>query len=272
MSFFKKKSGGKSKNETFDTFILKNIDIPELDRQYVIEEDFNSPVEPKKKETIVSSITSLEKLGIQSFKREPLVTVISKDKFKLFTYVSMMDCVSQKKLPLKTKMPCFGCRRKYNSLPLGIPIRFVPSQYISNTGGKKTLTIKEKKDLEKKPINGEIVEADYFETDSVVCSFNCMIFVIEENPSAIYSKSLVLINKLYFLITGKYPDQKILKSPSWKMREEYGGPLTDEEYENNLQTVKITDTDQVIKLSKIMQPVGRVFEVREVESESLRLS
>ncbi len=284
-TFFKKK--GKSKGTSEDTtFVLKDIDVAQIDKQYIeLGEEFPSPFETvtKKKDTPnFSSTTSLEKLGIQSFRKEPLVTVIAKDKVKFYTYVSMIDSVMQKELPLTTKERCHGCRRQYTTMPLGIPLKFITSEYISSTGGKKRLTIKEKKKLVKdqKKASDEnpgeveelIVDNDYFETEGKVCSFNCMFFVIKEMPSEIYINSEPLIYQLYYMIFGKYPDQPINKSPSWKMRQEYEGPLTDEEFEKNLQTVKFTDTHQLSKVQKIMKPVGKVFEARDIEYESFKLS
>jgi hypothetical protein len=99
-----------------------------------------------------------------------------------------------------------------------------------------------------------------------------MLFVIEEMPSKIYEKTPVLIHQMYYMIFGKYPDQIIVKSPSWKMRKEYEGPLSDEEFEKNLQTVKFTDSHQITKVQKLMKPVGKIFEAKDLEYENLRLS
>jgi hypothetical protein len=50
---------------------------------------------------------------------------------------------------------------------------------------------------------------------------------------------------LYQKLFGTFPENHIMKAPSWKLRKEYGGPLSDEEYEQCLQNIFISDSKQI---------------------------
>lgn len=268
--FGKSKKTTKKKNgqEEF-TFTLTNIDIAKIDKNFNMEnmKEFGCDLSGKSGNNIVfDEGTSLEKLGISSLRREPITTIVSKDKKKIHSYLSMFDIVTDKKMPSETTIPCHGCRRRFTSQPIGIPIDFHPSYYVSKNDPTKIkrLTVKERETLESSGENS-IVYMDYFDTEGIVCSFNCIITCIEDSPSPIYKKTLSLISMMYKMIFGVYPIQKIIKAPSWRMREEYGGPLSDEEFEGVLQTVKFTDTQQCQKIQRMINPVGRIFEVNDID-------
>ncbi|MDD4930666.1 MAG: hypothetical protein PHG66_00735 [Candidatus Colwellbacteria bacterium] len=268
-SFFgksKKTVKKKSTQEEF-TFTLSNIDVAKIDKDFNMEKMKEFGCDITGKNIIFDTEgTSLEKLGISSLHREPITTIVAKDKKKIYSYLSLIDIVSRKKIPEETNIPCHGCRRKFSSQPLSIPIEFHPSYYFSKNDPTKIkrLTTREKEKLELDKENN-IVELDYFDTEGIVCSFNCIISCIEECPSPIYKKTPYLISMMYKMIFGKYPDQKILKAPSWKMRSEYGGPLSDDEFERSLQTIQFTDTHQCQKVQRVINPVGRIFEVKEID-------
>jgi len=270
-SFFTSKKDQKKKvsaqRDDF-SFTLTNIDVAKIDNDFNIEKmkEFGFDLTGK---TIVfdsTESTSLEKLGISSLRKEPIQTIISKDKKKICSYLSFVDINTRLKMESVTSIPCYGCRRKFSSQPLGIPIEFHPSIYVSKNDPTKTkrLTTREKEEIQNKDKN-TIIEKDYFDTEGVVCSFNCIISCIEDSPSPLYKKTPYLISLMYKLIFGKYPEQKIVRSPSWKMREEYGGPLSDEEFQKSLQTIQFTDTHQCRKLERLFNPVSRVFDAKDIE-------
>lgn len=270
-SFFgksKKTTKKKSTQNEFD-FTLTNIDVVKIDKDFNMEKMKEFGCDITGKSNIIFDTgegTSLEKLGISSLRREPITTIVAKDKKKIYSYLSLVDIVTGKRIPEETKIPCHGCRRKFSSQPMGIPIDFHPSYYVSKNDQTKIkrLTTRERERLETDPENNIIV-MDYFDTEGIVCSFNCIISCIEECPSPIYKKTPYLISMLYKMIFGKYPDQKILKAPSWKMREEYGGPLTDNEFERSLQTIQFTDTHQCQRVQRTINPVSRIFEVKDID-------
>ena len=265
MTFFSgKKSTTKKKAGSEElTFTLKNIDVAKIDKNFMNEmktletTDLIFDIDDEKG-------TSLEKLGISSLKKEPMTTIVEKEKIKLQTFTTMIDYTTKKRLPSKTDIPCFGCHRKFSTIPIGVPIEYHPSVYTSKNDSSRSrnITISERQELEKDDSNS-IKVLEYFDTDGVVCSFNCIYSVIDDdNP--LYKKTRSLVPMMYKSIFGTYPKEKILKSPSWRLREEYGGPLTDEEFVANLQTIQFTDMNQVSRVLNSMNPVGRVFKVSEV--------
>jgi hypothetical protein len=270
-SFFGKSKKTIKKKSTQDefTFTLSNIDVAKIDKDFNMEKMKEFGCDITGKTNIIfdgGEGTSLEKLGISSLRREPITTIVSKDKKKIHSYLSLMDIVNGKKIPESTNIPCHGCRRKFTSQPLGIPIDFHPSYYVSKNDPTKIkrLTTRERDILSEDPENN-IVTMDYFDTEGIVCSFNCIISCIEDSPSPVYKKTPYLITMMYKMIFGKYPDQKICKSPSWKLRDEYGGPLSDDEFERSLQTIQFTDTHQCRMVQMVTNPVSRIFELRDID-------
>jgi hypothetical protein len=278
-SFFSSKKDQKKKvsaqREDY-SFTLTNIDVAKIDNDFNIDKmkEFGFDLTGKTITFDSTESTSLEKLGISSLRKEPIQTIISKDKKKICSYLSFVDINTRLKMESFTTIPCYGCRRKFSSQPLGIPIEFHPSIYVSRNDHTKTkrLTTREKEKIQDKnttientTIENTIIEKDYFDTEGVVCSFNCIISCIEDSPSPLYKNTPYLISLMYKLIFGKYPEQKIIRSPSWKMRQEYGGPLSDEEFEKSLQTIQFTDTHQCRKLERLFNPVSRVFDAKDIE-------
>jgi len=110
----------------------------------------------------------------------------------------------------------------------------------------------------KKQQNLEIRE--YFDTDGCFCSFNCIVSFLEEKRAHyIYKDSSFLLPKLYRLLMD-VPDQTALepfkRAPHWKLRLEYNGPLTDEEYTKCLQQI----TFKFVQLERMI-PAKKVFEM-----------
>lgn len=208
--------------------------------------------------------TTLEKLGISSLRKQPMTTIINNEKTKLQVVFTLVDIKSGEKLPTTTKIPCFGCHRCFTTIPLGIPIEYHPSIYISkeDPGKIKKISINERTKLEEKY---EVKKLEYFDVDGIVCSFNCIISVLEDSHSPLYSKTRELIPQMYKLIFGKYPTEKITRAPHWRLREEYGGPLNDNEFISNLQILKFTDTHQVERINRALSPCSRIFKVSENE-------
>jgi hypothetical protein len=188
-------------------FILFNLNLIEIDKKYkLIELCQNDFTENNNLET-----TSLDTIGINNLQKQPLITVIPREKLKQIIYPLLIE-YNGKSLPETWEFPCAYCRRKFKNVPIGIPIRF---------------------------------ENEKFITDTVVCSFNCIKSFIREHSSPLYNNTSYLTDLLYFKIFGDYPPEKIKESLSWRTRQEYGGGITDEEYEKNLQIISSSDLHQL---------------------------
>lgn len=231
-----------------------------------------------------NNVTTINKLNFTSLSCEPTLTFIQKDKYKLYNYQIMLDKNNNSFINANIDIPCYYCRRHHNNSSLGIPIKYYPSVYIVNNNNinnsKYSFNYKENvmklntKDknrllqlisnntdicdnsdnsdncdncdhLSKNDIH-KVITKNFFETDGVVCSFNCMFSFIEENKlNPIYTNSYNLMYLLYKYIFGYYPEKPIIRSPSWKLRKEYGGPLSDDDYEKYLQTIPIIESKQI---------------------------
>jgi len=254
--------------------------------------------------------TSINKLNFSSLQDQPTLTYIQKDKIKLYNYNIMLD-ISTKTFIKNDCTPCFYCRRKFDFVPLGLPIKYYPSIYILNNNylqickysfnykensvklnknerirlleilknnsnfEKLSFTLSKdiqnnselnecnnslkesvsketdknliKKNIENCDINNnryhKILTKDFFETDGIFCSFNCIVSFIEENSyNPLYQNSNHLIYLMYKHIFGHFPNKPFIRSPSWKLRKEYGGILSDDDYDKFVQTVPIIES------------------------------
>ena len=240
---------------------------------------------------INSNCTSINRLNFTNLTNEPILTYIQKDKFKLYNYNIMLDTNSQTFLNSNMNIPCYYCRRVFDFFPLGIPIRYYPSVYILKDGNvlkdnnnshslkysfnNKENTVKLNKNERERLIkiltnnpnmlnmesknSHKIITKNFFETDGIVCSFNCMVSFINENYSPIYQNSSHLMYLMYKQIFGEYPTQSFVPSPSWRLRKEYGGILDDDDYNKYTQSIPIVDSKQLKTLNCIRSEL--VFEV-----------
>lgn len=271
-------------NEHINTDVINGNNIYNTN---IVENINNIDNIEKSNETNIN-YTSINKLNFTSLTTEPTLTYIQKDKFKLYNYNIMLDINSEKFLNNENKIPCYYCRRKFDFVALGIPIKFYPSTYViidnSLQTSKYSFNYKEniirlnksekeriinilkknkelilEKDCNVKEHNEnkehKIITKNFFETDGVFCSFNCIVSYIEENNyNPIYQNSHNLIYLMYKQIFGKYPSQPFMRSPSWKLRKEYGGPLDDDDYSKYIQSIPIVETKLINSIKNNIRP------------------
>lgn len=178
---------------------------------------------------------------------ESLKTILNNKKFE----IPMVDFLKSK-LPSRTNIPCFGCRRIYTSYPLGVPVEYYPGK----RKNKRKYSVIQGRELEDSDRTETEAEKEHFVTDGLVCSFNCMLNVIKDSHNKIiFQQSNQLIYKLYEKIFGKIPSEKIIPAPSFRIRKEYGGDVSDKDFEKMLQTVEFIELEHLI-----MRPCIKIFE------------
>jgi hypothetical protein len=226
------------------SFTLKNINQAELDKKYnmkevkkslednLIEDVFETKFvdEKKRKVTKKSDVsklqTELESLGISDAKPKGYETMVCNN-VKLKSYVCF------KTGELTNDLKCWWCRHStpLEFQPLGVPLKYS---------------------------NG------IFDTEGVVCSFNCMFaYIHENNNNILYKDSEGLGYLLYKSIFKEFPyKMSINRAPTWKLLKEYGGSLTIEEFRKMFNTVsKLTQNIEynTQQLNKLIRPSKLVY-------------
>ena len=202
-------------DEKDTTFTLKNINPGKLDKEYnmkdvknnmettLIDSSFIDRKKKTQKKSDLSKITTeLEQIGISDNKLKTYETIVSSN-MKLKAYVCFKEEHEKKEIPSVTHINCWWCRHSIPITihPLGMPIRYNKSN-------------------------------EYFDTEGMFCSFNCMCSYLHDNVNVSqYKDSGALIYLMYKQIFNVYPhNMNIKKAPSWKLLKEYGGNLSIEEF------------------------------------------
>jgi hypothetical protein len=217
--------------EKDSTFTLKNINPAQLDKKYnmkdlkkIIDKElvdidtskeikFNEPKKNNKKSDIAKLTSELESLGISDNKPKTYETIVtSSTNIKIKAYTCFKEEHEKCEVPKFTNIKCWWCRSCIPKTihPLGMPIRYNK-------------------------------EGDFFDTEGIFCSFNCMCSYLHENTNVSqYKDSGSLIYFMYKLIFNEYPyKMNIRKAPSWKLLKEYGGHLSIEDFRSMFNTVNI---------------------------------
>ena len=242
-------------DERDSSFILKDVNPANLDKKYnmkdvkkIIESeliDIDSLKDskkvvfgkkPKNKSDISKLQTELENLGISDSKTKTYETIVTNNNtFKLKAYTCFKDEHLNCEIPKFTSIKCWWCRSSIPTSihPLGMPIKYNK-------------------------------EDNFFDTEGMFCSFNCMCSYLHENTNmSQYKDSGSLIYFMYKCIFNEYPyKMNIRKAPSWKLLKDYGGNLTIEEFRSMFNTVNIHTQNIEFGENKpngIMRPVKIVY-------------
>jgi len=159
--------------------------------------------------------------------------------------VSMLDVRSNAPISGNYRPCCFWDRHPFIGHALGCPIRYVSNRvsksYFSEIS-KDTYIIKENVSGKRSAVaaneHGSKAELsvehnDYYETDGVFCSFQCMLAFINDNRhNELYARSEILMNKMIFEIFGT--SSKINPAPHWRQLIPYGGDKTIDGFRNEM--------------------------------------
>lgn len=215
-------------------FILKGINMSQLDNQYVINElqdiGINHLVNDlnHSQDTLTKITSTLESIGVSKSRSKPFDTILMNDELNIRLFISpnTIPCNNEATSPIKAltelrKANCWYCR---NSIPqewhpLGIPI-------------------KHKVDTNK---------VDCFDCEGVFCSFNCCVAYLNEHSDYRFKDSSVMLLMMYRKVTkcGKTVTS-IVPAPSWKLLKEYGGHLSIEDYRKCIQQIDYKSMQQLL--------------------------
>jgi len=269
---------GKEKTSKY-TFVLKGISTDKIDQLYGLTIVSNIDLSPRGK-TVKSGATKLSEL---SDNNDPeIISFLDESKRQHKCFITMADYLTKEKIPESTGLSCFWDRHPFTTMPIGCPIRYVPSQieksyYSEITKDKYVIkenitkrtryeisqdakVAQENKKKDKKSVNLKVNE--YYETDGNFCSFNCVLAFIDDEirkkEHCVYKDSKHLLIKMYTEIFGVIP-KNLVKSPSWRLLQEFGGHLTVADYRKNFNRIEYKEVAKVRELPRC-KSIGIVFE------------
>ena len=229
-------------------FTLENINISKINEKYFL----NTLEETKDKNILDHQTTKLTELNILQGGITNPVSFLDESKRTVVASVSMIDFNTKQCVSL-LRYHCFWCRHPFDTIPIGCPIRYVPSQvtkrYFSHIS-KDTYTIRENitSKTEERILNGKIdnnkelecydlTTRAYYETDGVFCSFNCcQAYIHEVKYNKLYDKSETLLLKMYNNMIGtKY--NELSPAPHWRTLKHYGGHLNILEFRDSFEKI-----------------------------------
>lgn len=221
-------------------FQLKNINIENIEKKYGINASFENSSQLPLYVTKLTDLSISDKVNNDSF------SFFDESKKIHKCNISMIDFNSKRSVQL-LRYNCFWDRHAFDTIPLGIPIRYVScqavKQYYSQIS-KDVYTIKENITHSIAENNNSIDDKininnkSFYETYGVVCSWNCMAAFINENKHQHmfkHSKSLML--KLYNETMGTNIDT-IELAPHWTQLIEYGGNKSIIEFRNGFNNIE----------------------------------
>ncbi len=198
-------------------------------------------------------------------------TLISNnEKLNIPVFQSNSKIFEQSFYPLQTDIPCFYCRQKFETCPLGLPIKYHPerSETVSvslQTGYKFKVMLSDVASHSKQQGVSKIFKA-HFDCDGIYCSFNCMLADIHANPTFATKDSKSLIFMLYRMIHKCSPKQRLERSSDWRSLNIFGGEMTNAVYNEKLERIdldKVTPEEKqglMSVLNQSMKPMARMFQ------------
>ena len=158
------------------------------------------------------------------------------------------------------KYCCFWDRHTFTTTPLGCPIKYV-SNVVSRTYFSEIT--KDKFTVKESIFPGQKIDRsievrkdtnDYYETDGIFCSLNCMwAFILDNKKNPIYADSEYLFTRFMFDVMKI---SKVIPAPHWRLLEEYGGILTIEKFRESFSNVEYENKG----LYKPFRSIGFAFE------------
>jgi len=219
--------------------VLDNIDGNALlqSTSYYIEDKEKDEYSDEEGESSVNFLHEKDK------KKRRGMLFIDPQRGQVKTWATMIDVTIGGALPRFTKKPCWSCRNRFNTHPIGCPIKFNP------TPKNPVLVNRLKERFKEMNIIFDENNLDFFETDGIFCSFPCVKFYIldqiSKTKSSKYKKALEYLSLMYYRISG---DMIIIPSaPTWKLSVDWGGHLTPVEYRASIGHLEYNETLNVLR-------------------------
>lgn len=213
---------------------------------------------------IPGNVTQVSDL-ILSKKEQEVFSYVDEAKKQHKHIVTMINYITKDKL--KNDCNCFWDRHPFDWEPLGIPISYVSKkitkEYYSEISKDKYTISESVTDTSLIDENDERYTTqpmDYYETDGVVCSFNCMLAFYEDSKkNPLYKHTYILMAQIYKKLFDE-DIKKIYPAASWRLLKSYGGWMDIDEYRKTFNRVMYTDTGNCLRNIPKFRPIGWVYE------------
>lgn len=167
--------------------------------------------------------------------------------------LTMKDAIKQIALPpeLSTPVKCWWCHDSFTAHPLGCPLKLVrnttESTYYSHSN-KKDMPLYSGSD------SGSGGKDGYYLTKGYLCCWECLLAYGESVKSQ--SEFRECVQLIYHMFKEAGGEGTINPAPHYTLKQEYGGPLTPQEYKTHHETYQMTGNAYIR-----MVPMGELFEV-----------
>jgi hypothetical protein len=186
--------------------------------------------------------------------------------------VTMQDAMTRR--ALDGCAVCFWCRHAFATYPIGCPLRYVPHAVIKTCYSeitKETYHIRQDVPAHRVPeiaTDGALrlaQPADYYETDGAFCSFNCaMAYINDHAADPRFRHSRALLVQIYNAVFEPTEPVVINPAPSWRLLDDYGGPLTIDAFRETAARKLTIDRGHAVSRVPKVAPLGHVFEEMDI--------
>jgi hypothetical protein len=232
--------------------VLQGIDINKVEQKYGISTYSLCD------ESIPNNTTKIDELEDVIKKTPEIVSFLDETKRLVKCNISMIDFNSNQNIMeiSRKKYKCFWDKNYIpdNVKPIGCPIKYVPNKavktYFSEISKEKyvineNITVKKTELLSQKNDNRINIEyKNYYQTDGIFCSFNCLMAFIQDpenrrNPIYRYSESLLL--KMYSDLNPQDEFEEIIPAPHWRNLIDFGGNMTIDKFRETFNKINYTE-------------------------------
>jgi len=239
-------------------FKITGLNLTEIDTKYGFDHIIND-----NSSLTVPNTTNISDISDNSYSN--IISFLDESKRVHTCNISMIDFKTGKE-PVDMGYECYWCRYKFSPPGIGCPIKYIHSQAVKkyySEISKDVYTIKGNITSSKSATIADdkitVAKGEYYETDGIFCSFNCCKSWIDDNKhSRLYDQSNYLLLKLYNDVMGTR-SEVITPAPHWRLREESGGPYTEELFKDKFKKMEYDYHGTYMPEYK---PIGMLYEER----------
>jgi hypothetical protein len=192
-----------------------------------------------------------------------------KDDDKFYT-ITMIDHNTGQ--PLGQKVKCFWCKNFFTGKAIGCPISYqsktIQKEFqscVTKEYYKLVEPVTDKRyneNIDKKDC--QVDDKECYIVDGCFCSGECVLAWIDDNShNPLYYHSKYLLINMFTKIDPSIVEH-IKPAPSWRLLEDFGGPITIEQFRNFNNETKYIATQMLLTKVPRTRPLGVVYEEQSI--------